>query len=220
MKKVILLTIATLVSQAVSALHPDDFDWKLNREKDGIKIYSAPQHKETGIVPIKAQTVLNHQMPRILSVLATTERKMEWIPKLVEARIVEQKSKYSRVEYARYESPWPFNDRAFVISTKGRYDKKENTVFIDIHSIKHPKVPENPDHVRGQTYIGSVYMKGLSKNETFFEITLLTDFKGNIPTWIINIVQAKWPFKMFSNLKRQLEKDDIKIWPEFNSYDP
>ncbi len=220
MKKFTLLFLALTTSLAAMAMHPDDFAWELSKEKDGIKIFRAPQHKETGIVPIKAQTVLNHPMPRILSVLATTERKMEWIPKLVEAYIVEQKSKYARVEYARYDSPWPFHDRSFVISTKGRYDEKDNTVFIDIHSIEHPKVPKNPDYVRGRTYIGSVYMKGLSKTETFFEITLLTDFKGNIPTWIINIVQAKWPFKMFSNLKRQLEKKDIKIWPEFNSYNP
>lgn len=220
MKKLILFFLFSVSAYSSIAMHPDDFDWKLSKVKDGIKIFSAPQHKETGIVPIKAQTVLNHAMPRILSVLATTERKKEWIPKLEEAFIVEQKSKYSRIEYARYDSPWPFNDRAFVISTKGRYDKKENTVFIDIHSTEHEKVPHNPDHVRGKTYIGSVYMKGLTKNTTFFEITLLTDFKGNIPTWIINIVQGKWPFKMFSNLKAQLEKDDIKIWPEFNSYDP
>jgi hypothetical protein len=219
MKKFITL-LATLLMVPSFALKPSDFAWALSKEKDGIKIFSAPQHKETGIVPIKAQTVLNHTMPKILSVLATTERKQEWIPKLAEAYIVEQKSKYERVEYARYSSPWPFNDRAFVISTKGRYNPKENTVFIDIHSTEHEKVPLNPDHVRGQTYIGSVYMKGLTKDTTFFEITLLTDFKGNIPTWIINIVQAKWPFKMFSNLKSQLDKKDIKIWPEFNSYDP
>lgn len=220
MKKLILLALFAVSTHASIAMHPDDFNWKLSKEKDGIKIFSAPQHKETGIVPIKAQTVLNHTMPRILSVLATTERKQEWIPKLAEAFIVEQKSKYERVEYARYTSPWPFNDRAFVIQTKGRYNPKENTVFIDIHSTEHEKVPKNPDHVRGKTYIGSVYMKGLTKDTTFFEITLLTDFKGNIPSWIINIVQAKWPFKMFSNLKEQLKKPDIKIWPEFNSYDP
>jgi hypothetical protein len=139
---------------------------------------------------------------------------------LVEAYIVEQKSKYERIEYARYDSPWPFLDRAFVISTGGRYNEKDKTIYIDIHSTTHKLVPENPDHVRGKTYIGSVFMRGIDKEKTFFEITLLTDFKGDIPTWIINIVQASWPFKMFTNLKAQLEKPDIKIWPEFESYDP
>ncbi|MCF8059370.1 MAG: hypothetical protein K9K67_08740 [Bacteriovoracaceae bacterium] len=220
MKKTIAVLGLIFVTQSLWALHPNDFKWELAKEKDGIKIFRAPQHKETGIVPIKAQTVLNHTMPRILSVLATTERKKEWIPKLLEAFVVEKKSKYERVEYTLYDSPWPFNDRAFVISTKGRFNEKENTLFIDIHSSEHPDIPLNPKHVRGHTYIGSVYMKGLTKETTFFEITLLTDFKGNIPTWIINLVQASWPFKMFTNLKSQLKKDDIKIWPEFESYNP
>ncbi|MAF77138.1 MAG: hypothetical protein CME60_03190 [Halobacteriovoraceae bacterium] len=215
-----LFLLASFAHVHLMAMHPDDFDWKIKEEKDGIKVYTADQHKETGIIPIKANTTIEHSLPRILSVLATTERKKEWIPNLLDAYTVEKKSKYERVEYTLYDAPWPFYDRAFVISTKGRYNKEDNTIFIDIASIEHPKVPLNPDYVRGRTYIGSIYMKGLSPKKTFFEITLLTDFSGNIPTWIINMVQRKWPYKMFRNIKKQLAKDDIKIWPEFKSYDP
>jgi len=220
MKKIYMAILLATLCPSLLALTPSDFKWELAKEKNGIKIFKAPQHKETGIVPIKAQTILGHPMPRILSILATTERKKEWIPNLEEAFLVAQKSKYERVEYTRYDSPWPFNDRTFVITTKGRYNEKDNTLFIDIQSSEHPGAPLNPKYVRGRTYIGSIYMKGLTKETTFFEITLLTDFKGNIPAWIINIVQASWPFKMFTNLKKQLEKDDIKIWPEFQSYNP
>ncbi len=209
-----------LISTQNFGMHPDDFEWKLKEEKDGIKVFSAPQHKESGVIPIKANTLIHYSLPRILSVLATTERKKEWIPNLMEAYTVEKKSKYERVEYTLYDSPWPFDDRAFVISTKGRYNEKDQTIFIDIESMEHEKVPLNPDHVRGKTYIGSIFMRGVNQEETFFEITLLTDFKGNIPTWIINMVQKKWPYKMFKNIKTQLAKDDIQIWPEFQNYNP
>lgn len=209
-----------IFTPTTAALHPNDFDWEIKKQRNGIKIYSADQHKETGIVPIKAQLTLNHSMPKILSVLANTKRKKEWIPKLEETFIVEQKSKYERIEYARYNSPWPFLDRTFVIATKGRINKKENSIFIDIHSVTHPKVPVNPKYIRGYTYLGSVYLKGLEKEKTFVEITLLTDFKGDIPIWIINLLQANWPFKMFTKLKTQLAKKDIEIWPEFKDYNP
>ncbi len=202
------------------SMHPDDFTWKLKEEKDQIKIFTAPRHEETGIIPIKANTIIHDSLPRILSVLATTERKKEWIPKLLDAYTVEKVSTYERVEYTLYDAPWPFHDRAFVILNKGRYNKEDNTLFIDMTSIEHKKAPLNSDYVRGHTYIGSVYMKGLSAGETFFEITLLTDFKGNIPSWIINMVQKKWPYKFFKNLKSQLTKDDIQIWPEFQNDNP
>jgi len=205
---------------SIYGMHPNDFDWKIKEEKDGIKVFTAPRHEETGIIPIKASTTIKHPLPRILSVLATTERKKEWIPNLLEAYTVEKKSKYERIEYTLYDSPWPFYDRAFVISTKGRYNKDEHSIYIDIASTEHDKVPLNPEYVRGNTYIGSIFMKGMSQNETFFEITLLTDFKGSIPTWIINMVQRKWPYKMFRNIKSQLEKEDIEIWPEFTKYEP
>ncbi len=209
-----------ITCQVAHSLHPNDFTWKVKEEKNGIKIYTAQRHEQSGIIPIKARTILEHPMPKILSVLAATDRKKEWIPKLLEVYVVEKKSKYERIEYTLYDSPWPFDNRAFVISTKGRYNEDDSTIFIDIHSVDHPKVPRNKKHVRGNTYIGSIYMKGLSEKSTFFEIILLTDFKGSIPTWIINLVQGKWPYKLFTNLKTQLAKDDIKIWPEFTKYDP
>ena len=77
------------------------------------------------------------------------------------------------VEYALYDSPWPFNDRSFVISTSGKYNIKEESIYISIHSVEHPKMPHNKKHVRGHTYLGNVYLKRLANNKTFFEITLL-----------------------------------------------
>ena len=46
-------------------------------------------------------------------------------------------------------------------------------------------------------------------------MAFLNDFKGMIPTWIINIVQKKWPHKFMKSLRTQLNKADIKIAPEF-----
>lgn len=218
--KMLILPLTLFLACNTMAMHPDDFTWKLKKEKDGIKIYTAPRHEETGIVPIKADTIIDDSLPRVLTVLADTDRKKEWIPKLIEARTIEVKSKYERVEYTLYNSPWPLHDRSFVISSKGSFNPKDKTVFIDITSIEHPKVPHNPKYVRGNTYIGSIYLKALGPKKTFFEITLLTDFNGNVPAWIINIVQKKWPFGFFKNIKKQLAKDDIKVWPEFQEYKP
>lgn len=207
--------ILFLFCQSLFALTADDFDWRLKEEKNNIKVFSADVHGDTGIVPIKAQTVLNYSIPKILSVISDTPRKKEWIPKLLNAYIVEETNQYDRVEYALYDSPWPFDDRAFVISTKGILNKKDRSVLIEIKSIDHKKVPMDPDHVRGNTHIGNVYIKFLEPEKSFFEIILLTDFKGNIPTWIVNIVQAKWPYGMFDNLHRQLKKPGIKILKKY-----
>jgi hypothetical protein len=221
MKKLTLFAILFLAHSfsPALALNPNDFKWELKEEKDKIKIYRADRHKETGIVPIKAASIIDHSMPRILSVIANTDRKREWVPKLIGSSVIENTAKYSRVEYALYDSPWPFNDRSFVISTSGKYNIKEESIYISIHSVEHPKMPHNKKHVRGHTYLGNVYLKRLANNKTFFEITLLTDFSGNIPAWIINIVQKKWPYKFFKNIKVQLQKPDIIVLPKYQKFE-
>lgn len=215
-----ILPFLLLLPSLCFAISESDFAWRIREEKKGTTIFEADRHEATGIVPIKAQTHFNYSMPIILSVISDTPKKKDWVPNLSEGYIVDQISKYERVEYARYDSPWPFNDRVFVIRTKGIYNKKENSVKIEIRSIEHPKTPHNKDHVRGQTHIGNVFMKAVGPNKTFFEIVLLTDFKGNIPTWIINMVQRKWPYKMFKLLRKQLAKPDIKVLDIYKSYNP
>jgi len=216
--KILILSMFLLSCLNSMAMNPDDFAWELKKNKDGIKIYTAPQHEETGIVPIKADTTIDDSLPRILTVLADTERKKEWVPNLIEARTIEIKSKYELTEYSLYNSPWPLHDRSFVISNKGSFNPQNKTVFIEITSIEHPKVPHNSDYVRGNTYIGSIHLKALGPKKTSFEIILLTDFNGNVPAWIINIVQRKWPFGFFKNIKEQLSKDNIKVWPKFQEF--
>lgn len=203
--------ILFLIHIQTYALSQNDFEWQLSEEKGTIKVYNSDVHKSTGIVPIKATNILNHSMPKILSVIADVTRKKEWVPNLLKANIVEQKNKYERIEYALYDSPWPFHDREFIIQTKGSYNPKDKSIYIEIKSTKDSNVPLNTDYVRGFTHIGNVYMRYIDKEKTFFEIILLTDFKGNIPTWIINLVQRKWPYKLFRNLESQLIKNDIVL---------
>src|SRR5690606_17839271 len=102
------------------ALTEADFTWEVASEHDNITVYRANPHS-SGVVPIKAQTVFPFSISHVLSLIADTSKKTTWVPYLAEGRILEGKSAYERVEYARYESPWPFNDRVFVLEVKGNY---------------------------------------------------------------------------------------------------
>ncbi|MDC1174535.1 START domain-containing protein [Bacteriovoracaceae bacterium] len=207
--------LLSLLCTSTFALTAEDFTWELKEERENIKVFSAKVHEQTGIVPIKAQTILNYSAEKILTVIADTKRKKEWVPKLLVGKVIEETSEYDRIEYALYDSPWPFYDRAFIISTNGIHNKKEKSILIEIKSVEHKDYPLNPDYVRGNTHMGNVYIRYIGPNKSFFQVTLLTDFKGNIPTWIVNMVQAKWPYKMFANLTKQLAKKDIVVLEKY-----
>jgi hypothetical protein len=195
------------------------FDWKVASQKKGVIIYKAEKDEKSGIIPIKFQTDLDYPPSRVLAILADSSRKIEWIPKLQSARTVKLINETKRVEHTIYNSPWPFDNREFLIQIDSYVDLKKREIISELHSINLPELPPHKDNVRGSTYYGKVVVQGREPGKTFLEMTLLADFKGNIPTWIVNIVQGSWPKNMVKNIKKQLAKTDInvpKTWLEMD----
>lgn len=196
-----------------------DIKWKEISNHDQIQVYipKSYEHK-SGLVPIRFKAVLKHPIERVLAVLADETRKMEWVPKANEVRILSKKSHTHFTVYYRYDAPWPFSDRDFIIQNVGKYDQEKQTIFVDLKSVDHPNDPNASGTVRGTTYSGYSIIKPLNQKETSVEMGLLTAFGGFIPKWIINLVQKKWPYKFMDNLKNQLKKDDIIIPEHFRPH--
>jgi hypothetical protein len=84
-------------------------------------------------------------------------------------------------------------------------------------SIKnHPNFTANPDAIRGFSHDGYVRVKYITENKTEIEMAFLNEFGGYIPSFVINMVQKKWPYIFMKNLSKQLQKDNIIINPEFS----
>ncbi len=194
-------------------------DWEISSEKNGVTIYKAEKDEKTGIVPIKFKTILNYPPSRVLAILANAKRKKEWIPQLIYAETIKKISDMERYEYNIYNSPWPFSDRTFLIHLKSHINKEKREIITELRSVDLKEVPVKKDHVRGITYFGKVIVKNSVPGKTYLEMTLLTDFRGSIPTWVVNLVQGTWPKKMVAKINLQLEKKDIivpKKWLEID----
>lgn len=200
---------------AEATLSREDYDamnWQQVENKNGIVVYEAEKEKELrGLIPLRVTTKFNHSLGRILSVIGDPTRKKEWVPYLEQAETVEMIDDNTRVEYTRYASPWPFQDRAFVVRIEGQYNPQSKSILVYMNSVVHPQIPENDKHIRGETYFGRVKLETISSTETDFDMIFVTDFKGNIPVWVINMIQKAWPRKLVERLNRQLAKEDIVV---------
>jgi len=217
LKKTSYALIFSLITFTAQAITEKDITWEIFKRKNGVTVYQG-KHKDpkSGITPLKVSTILNHPPSRVIAVLVNSKRKLTWLPKLEESYPLEIISPFDRVEYSRYSSPWPFDDRTFVVKSTGVFDKKNQEVRIMIKSVDHPKAPKNKKYVRALTTFGVMRLKPLDNyTKTYYEMIFLSDFKGKIPIWIINMVSLNWPFKLFKALKRQLTKKDIVVPKEY-----
>lgn len=193
-------------------------EWKILESKNDVTVYKADKIKEIGLVPIKFITPLPYPPAKVLTVLADSNRKHEWVPKMIEGKVIDDDGAFTKIEYGLYDSPWPFKDRTFLVRMSGEYLKDEKTAQITLKSIEDDRVPQNKKHVRAVTYTGIVRIKKLEENKSELEVMFLSDFKGNVPLWIVNFLQKSWPYEMVATVKKQLAREDVVILPRWDIF--
>lgn len=196
------------------------FDWKVVSTSNNLTVYEA-KGERSGTVPIRFHTVLDYQASRVRAVLADTIRRPEWTPNMVEARVLENMGQDGKIEYLRYNFPWPFRDRTFVLLNKSSYDPSDRTLTSTTRSTDHPASTDSGKFIRALTLDGKVITRPTSDGDkTHMEAIFHTDVRGNIPGWLFHLIQRSWPKKVVKNLNRQLARDDIKIEDRWLLLDP
>ena len=136
MRIIKLIGLVTLLLSAQAwALSDKDFKWKIASNKKGVIVFRADKH-ESGLVPIKVQTILPYPPSRVLAVIANTGRKKEWVPDLMHVEKVVQNGDFDTTEYSIYDSPWPFSDRSFLVRIHSFPNRKKKELLIKLNSVE------------------------------------------------------------------------------------
>ncbi|OFZ51367.1 MAG: hypothetical protein A2381_17790 [Bdellovibrionales bacterium RIFOXYB1_FULL_37_110] len=214
MKRIIIFVFFGLIASWLSASNNQDeldkIEWTKYSDEDSIQVYEAKRAHRSGLIPIKVHTILDYPITKVLTVLTDASRKTEWVPRLDISKTVEQVAFGEFIDYASFDAPWPFEDRDFLVYIRTNYDIEKKEVKAIIYSVTHPQMPNRKGFVRGHTYSGNTYLKSVfNDTKTYVEISFFNDYRGNIPKWIVNMVQLTWPRTFIGQLRGQLAKKDV-----------
>lgn len=193
-------------------------EWKEISSENGITVYSPKSYDhKSGLVPIRFKALIKHNISKVITVLADNKRKSEWLPNLKITKLLEKRTIQDFTVYYRYDAPWPFQDRDFIVRNLSSFNLNTMTVSVDIKSVEHKNDPSLGESVRGIAHDGYSIIKSdpNDKRYTIVEMAFINEFGGFIPSFITNLVQKKWPYKFMDSLRKQLSKSDILIAPEF-----
>jgi hypothetical protein len=214
--KILLITLCLFPVCFSSVLRK--IEWEKISEKNLITVYKPTKYEHSsGLIPIRFQAIIKHNVLKVLSALADNTKKTQWLPNAVEVKELEKKSVSELIVYYRYDAPWPFKDRDFVILNEGKFEMQNMTISVDIKSIKHQKDPQYETTVRAKTFDGYTIIKPHGVGHTYLEMAFLNDFGGFIPKFIVNLVQKKWPYKLMTQLNDYLDNNEVKILPDFQN---
>jgi len=194
-----------------------DLVWKEISNKDGVKVSTA-EVSGSKVKGFRGETIIGDSLERILFVLMDDEHHKEWVKRLKFSRALEQITKYEAVMYQEIEMPWPLKNRDFVFW--GKIERPEDKkLVLKMKSVEHKDAPKTVG-IRGLLLQSQYVLTSLDKFKTKVEVEILTDPKGLIPKWLVNMIQARWPYKTFKAIEKQLKKNYVKDYqlPPITNY--
>lgn len=178
-------------------------NWKLDTEKEGIKIYktAVPDSK---VKAVRVIAMLDTDLSQLVSVLMDVNTGSQWVYHTKSSVLIKKVSPSELYYYSEVDLPWPCENRDFVAHLTVTQDARTKAVTID-----GPAVPGYVPLKHGIVRIGHSKGKWILSpvgNKVKVEYTLQVDPGGAIPAWLVNMFAAQGPLESFRKLKAQLKK--------------
>ncbi len=203
--KVIIANIVSLVLCLVfSSTLSAQYNWKLSKEKDGIKVYQS-EVAHSNYKSIKVECTLEGSFDKLIAVLNDVNHQKDWVYSNKTSYIIKRVSPYELVYYAETSLPWPMSNRDAVVHLKMNKDSLNGSLHITAVGVP-GYVPEKSGKVR-------VPRTSISWNvsmPTAKTINIIYIFEaepgGSLPAWLTNMFADKGPYESFKKLAQILKR--------------
>ena len=101
-----------------------------------------------------------------------------------------------------YKTPWPATDREFLLKGSVVYLNK-NKVIFSASSIDDPEL-FNDEYIQAEVKTLEITLEKSNEQQTKITFTFLGDMKGWMPTWLMNLIQKKWPLRFIQSLRERV----------------
>ncbi|MDB5110770.1 MAG: hypothetical protein JWR67_1884 [Mucilaginibacter sp.] len=205
MKKILLILMLFVWKvDPVSA----QITWKLNTEKDGIKVYTSivPESK---IKAVKVEGTFNATPAQLVALLMDVNTAADWIYHTKSSVLVKQVSPTELYYYSEINLPWPTANRDFVAHLTVTQNPETRIVTIE-GPVVSGFVAQKQGVVRITDANGKWMITPIGNDRVKVEYAIHLDPGGSLPSWLVNMFAAEGPAKIFKGIKLQLQKRAYK----------
>ena len=200
---------------AIQILNQDISGWKLQYNKDNIKVYSKlykmtnEKGKEVDNIMFYTDVTINHSAAEVNKQLHTYGLREKWEKSLKKGKLLKEEDLPNNLHvvdyYAYIKMPFIFADRDMVLRQKtwNDYQGEKDCSLTHLKSIEHPDYPEKEKPVRAIYENRGEYVKPINDNQCKLYLITKFDMKMNAPISMMegkgSEGQAKWVKEFISH---------------------
>lgn len=188
----------------VPALSFSQYNWKLEKDKDGIKVYTS-NIAQSSFKAVKVECNFTGNYAKLIAVLSNVSLFKEWVFHSKSAVLLKQSGPHDLIYYSETSMPFPLSNRDVVIHLNIRTDSLPKFLLISGTHVT-GMVPNIPTKVRVPKFASSWKITMPSATTLHIEYVVELDPGGSIPSWAMNMFAEKGPFGSFSKLGERLRQ--------------
>jgi hypothetical protein len=179
-------------------------NWKLDKNKDGIKVYLA-ENPKSKFKSIKVETTLPGTYDKLIAILTDIDRLKGWVYNTKMSYLIKKLSPYDLYYYTETSIPWPMENRDAVVHLRIMRDSLQRFMKV-ISENENRFVPEKEGKVRVVHSLINWYVTMPTAKTISIVYTFDVDPGGNLPAWLVNSFADKGPYESFKKLGELLKR--------------
>ncbi|GAB4038981.1 START domain-containing protein [Spirosoma gilvum] len=188
---------------SMSALGQGRDEWKLEKDKNGIRVYS--RHLDgSRLKEIRVDCDIQASLSQLVAFLSDVDQYSQVVYKNKSAQLLRRVSETEFYYYSESEMPWPATNRDLVIHLRLAYDPTSRVLQINTNSVT-DMVPPKEGLVRVAFWQAVWHVSALADNKMHVSYTFQVDPGGTLPAWLVNATAAVGPYQSFLNMREKIQ---------------
>ena len=201
--KLIRKIVYLLLFIGVYSSSAGQYNWKLSKDKDGIRVYLSESPKSK-FKSIRVECTLQGTYDKLISVLTDVEHLKDWVYNTKMSYVIKKINPYDLYYYTETTIPWPMSNRDVVVHLKIMKDSLNR--FMKVNSTNENRmVPEKDGKVRVIYSSINWYVTMPTAKTIHIVYTFEADPGGSLPAWLVNSFADKGPYETFKKLSEILK---------------
>lgn len=198
----ILAAALAVPLQLPGAAQASDVPWKLEREDQGIALYSGPV-ADSPFLAVKAVAQIDAPAEKVAQLLGDGNGCSAWRAMCKSSEVLSKVSDSESIVYLVLDLPWPVSDRDLVVRSIANIDTQAKTLHVTLESAS----SEHPvqEYVRAESS-GEYELKVIGDTRSEFTYIQHTDIGGDLSPDLINPSMLSSTFDDIRRLQQLAEK--------------
>ena len=203
----ILFTYFTIIALGSFAQHSTGTNWKLEKNKNGIKVHTRTK-TGSNFKEYKASATIDASIATIFSAIKDGKNMTKLFPSCLKGEVINNTSEKSFTFYLQLNAPWPVENRDGVFKYNLSYNKSTKTGYIK--GINSTLKAVQKGFTRVTLNNADWTLQYITPTTTNITYQAHSNPGGSLPAWLANSSVVDFPFGTLTNLKERVKEPEYK----------